>query len=76
MTRALKNIANKKMAAFLALTQPVANEEIRVYKQIKHNPLWEGLGEKEPWEAAGSIKKGHYGVGRPLQTETMHELSQ
>lgn len=42
MTRTLKNIANKKMAAFLALTQSVANEQIGVYKQIKHNPLWEG----------------------------------
>lgn len=44
MTRTVKNIANKKMAVFLTLTQPAANEEIGIYKQMKHNPVWEGLG--------------------------------
>lgn len=59
MTGTLKNIANRKIAVFPALKQPEANEKIRICEQIKHNPLWGGLGDKETWSAAGGTKKGH-----------------
>lgn len=54
------------MAAFpFPLKQPMASKEIMNCKQIKHNPFWEGLGEKKTCNAAYSIKKGH-----PSQQET------
>ena len=48
MTETLKNTASKKMGVCCLLSkQPVINEKIRIYKQKKHNPLWEGLGKRK-----------------------------